>query len=110
MRKLDKNLKMIFSNSEFFMVFITYLIILVGLICGLTFSVKYKNRFKNNLLFFIFYTAVLFKPAANAENWKGGSSLYFIVFGWIFLLVHLVIFIALTLRKYFVEKVQKPLP
>jgi hypothetical protein len=91
-------------DAEAVSIYIAYFALLVVLICGIIFSKKNKSKFTKNLIFFIVYTAILFIPTFNPENMKGGSSLYFIFFGWIFLLLHLVIFVGVSIWKYISDK------
>jgi hypothetical protein len=94
-----------FSDSDFLLLYGIYFAVLVSLICGYLFSKKYKIFFKNNLIVFLCYTFILFIPSFEKGIMKGGSSLFFIFYGWIFLLLHVVIFLITFLWRYFQKKV-----
>lgn len=90
--------------DENILLFLIYFAALILLICAFKFSIKNKNIYKYNLIVFGLYTALIFLPTLNAENLKYGSSLYFIVFGWIFLLLHFLVLSIILLWRYFKGK------
>jgi hypothetical protein len=88
-------------DTELLTLYAVYLIIFIVLIFGTFYSEKFRNYFKFNLIALVVYAALIFIPSFNPENREGGSSLYFIVFGWFALLIHLVVLILVVLWKYF---------
>jgi hypothetical protein len=85
---------MIIIDGEFLTLYVIYISLLIVLVIGSIYSKKYKTIFSRNLLFFAVYTLLLIIPAFDEDNMKGGSSLFFIVFGWAFVLIHLFVFLA----------------
>ena len=80
-------------DDEIYMMYFIYFLLLIFLVVGFSFARKFIVSFRRYLIIFVLYALLLIIPSLNEDNMKGGSSLYFIVFGWLFLLFHLVIFI-----------------
>jgi hypothetical protein len=93
-----------FSDSEFLLLYVIYFLLFIGLVFGTIYAVEYKKWFRNNLIFFVLYAAITFIPTMFPENMKYGSSLIYLVGGWFFLALHLVIFIGIFLWKRFRKK------
>jgi hypothetical protein len=85
---------MIPIDSEFLTLYVIYISLLIVLVIGSIYSKKYKTIFRRNLLFFAVYTLLIIIPAFDEDNMKGGNSLFFIVFGWAFVLIHLFVLLA----------------
>ena len=95
-----------FENEDYIL-YLTYFLIFVIFVVGFVFSKKHKITFRNNLIFFVVYAAVLFIPTLNNDNMKGGSSLFFIVFGWLFLLIYLFGFLSYLIWNFVKRKTIK---
>jgi hypothetical protein len=95
-----------FSDSEFLLLYVIYFLLFIGLLCGTIYAVEYKKRFRNNLIFFVVYAAITFIPTLFPENMKYGASLIYLVGGWFFLALHIVVFAASLGWRYFQKKVK----
>ncbi|MDY8135570.1 hypothetical protein [Aquimarina sp. 2201CG5-10] len=84
---------MIPIDGEFLMMYIFYIGYLIFLVRGAAFS-KTKRFYVINLFFYSFYLGIMIYAFFDIENFKGGGSLVVLFYGWIFLLVHLVIYLT----------------
>jgi hypothetical protein len=80
------------DNEEFWVLYAVYFGVFLILLTGLLFS-KHKKLFKENLIFFSIYTAIMILVFLNSNNFKYGSSLAVLFWGGVFILLHLTIFI-----------------
>ena len=91
---LTKNWYILFptDDEEFLILYAVYFGFFIILLAGLLFS-KHKNFFKQNLIFYSIYTAIMILVFLNGSNFKYGGSLSVLFWGSVFVLLHLTIFI-----------------
>lgn len=84
------------TNQEFSILYICYLVALILIIRSLFFNSK-NNEFKFHFLFYVIYTGFMIYIFSDEENFSGGNSLAILVYGFLFLIAHLIIFGILKL-------------
>ena len=86
------------DDEEFLILYVVYIGLLLFLLLS-TIFLKDNKGFKNNLVFFSIYTAIMLALFSNENNFKNGGSLVVLFYGGIFILLHLTIFM---IRRTFI--------
>ncbi|WP_299315274.1 hypothetical protein [uncultured Aquimarina sp.] len=94
---------MIPTDSEFSMLYIAYAIVLILIVFGLFFKSN-KKEFWIHLIFYSLYAGLMIYVFSEKENFQGGGSLVVLFYGFIFPILHLVIYGIIKLIKYLRKK------
>lgn len=90
-------------DSEFLILYLVYLLTFLILLTGTLVS-KNRKAFKNNLVFFCCYTAIMVAIFVNEDNFKYGNSLAVLFYGAAFILLHVVIFLIRRMYLLFAKR------
>ena len=91
------------DNEEFWILYAVYIGLFLILLAGTIFEKK-KKDFRNNLIFFSIYTAIMLYIFSDEDNFKGGSSLMVLFIGGVFILLHLTVFIIRRISLFIKSK------
>jgi hypothetical protein len=93
---------MIPTDIEFSMLYVLYGITLILILCGLLFTPN-RKEFWGHLVFYSLYTGLMVYIFSDKENFSGGNSLAVLFYGFIFPLVHLMIYGIVKLIKFILK-------
>ncbi len=94
---------MIPTGSGFSMLYFVYGIVLILIVFGLFFKSN-KKEFWFHLVFYSLYAGLMIYVFSEKENFRGGGSLVVLFYGFIFPILHLVIYRIIKLIKYICKK------
>lgn len=94
---------MIPTDSEFSMLYFFYGITLILIFCGLIFTSN-KKEFWCHLIFYSLYTGFMVYVFSDKENFSGGNSLVVLFYGFVFPILHLIIYGIIKLINYIRNK------
>jgi hypothetical protein len=86
-------------DSEFLLLYGTYLSMLIILVVGYQIS-KRKGMFRKNLISFFVYTLLMVFLFSNEENFKHGSSLMVLFLGALFILIHFLVLLIILVVTF----------
>lgn len=90
---------MIPTDSEFSMLYVIYGITLILIFCGLLFTPN-RKKFWGHLVFYSLYTGFMVYIFSDKASFSGGNSLAVLFYGFLFPLIHLVIYGIVKLIKF----------
>ena len=86
------------DDNEFWILYLTYILLFIILFIG-AFVSKIKNFYRNNLIIYLFYTAIMVFVFVDKSYLEGVSSLLVLFFGGLFVLAHFVILCGRLMYK-----------
>ena len=90
---------MIPTDSEFSMLYFFYGVILLLILYGLLFTPNNKE-FRYHLIFYSLYAGFMVYVFNDKENFNGGASLVVLFYGFVFPIIHLLVYGIIKLIKY----------
>ncbi len=91
------------TNSEFILVYVAYLVMVLYLIYGFIFSKK-KSFVKWNAVMFVLYFSFVAYLFLDPINFKGGASLVVLFYSALFITVHFAIIGLIKLLQFVIKK------
>lgn len=91
------------TDNEFLTLYALYSGWFIFLLAGTLFF-KSKKRYFTNLVLYFVYAGIMAYFFSNKENFRYGGSLTVLFYGGIFLLVHLLVFISVSVYRYFAAR------
>jgi hypothetical protein len=98
---------MIPKDGEFLLMYLVYLITLILIILGVMFKSN-KKEFWIHLILFSLYTGFMIVVFSDEDSFSGGASLVVLFYGFVFPIIHILIYggikLMISIRKGIIKK------
>jgi hypothetical protein len=86
------------TDNEFSMLYFFYGVIIILILCGFLFTPN-KKEFRFHLVLYTLYAGLMVYIFSDKENFSGGNSLVVLFYGFVFPVLHFIIYGIIKLIK-----------